>query len=82
MTSSTKVSPLKRLDPQQAAVLVNVTDEELWQEMFAAAAEVKNRVYGPRIVTFAPLYCSNLCVNSCLYCGFRSENEAQKSAAS
>ena len=69
---------LKRLDPQQAAVLVNVTDDDLWQEMFAAAAEVKNRVYGPRIVTFAPLYCSNLCVNSCLYCGFRSENNEQK----
>lgn len=45
--------------------------------MFKTAAEVKNRVYGPRIVTFAPLYCSNLCVNSCLYCGFRRENDIQ-----
>ena len=39
---------------------------------------MKNRVYGPRIVTFAPLYCSNLCVNSCLYCAFRRENAAEQ----
>jgi 2-iminoacetate synthase len=69
---------LQRLDPHQAAMLVNVSDEDLWQEMFNTAAEVKNRVYGPRIVTFAPLYCSNICVNSCLYCGFRRENKDQK----
>ena len=24
---------------------------------------------------FAPLYLSNLCVNGCLYCGFRSANK-------
>jgi 2-iminoacetate synthase len=27
-------------------------------------------------VTFAPLYCSNICVNNCLYCGFRNSNDA------
>jgi len=69
---------LERLDPADTAALLNVTDEDLWQEMYEAGREVKNRVYGPRIVTFAPLYCSNLCVNSCLYCGFRRENQAEK----
>ena len=29
-------------------------------------------------MTFAPLYCSNFCVNSCLYCGFRRDNNLQK----
>jgi 2-iminoacetate synthase len=29
-------------------------------------------------VTFAPLYLSNLCINSCLYCGFRRENTTEK----
>ena len=69
---------LERLDPVETAALLNVEDEELWQEIFETAGEVKNRVYGPRIVTFAPLYCSNLCVNSCLYCAFRRENTTEK----
>jgi len=69
---------LHRLEPAQTATLLNVEDEELWEEMFQAALEVKLKVYGPRIVTFAPLYCSNLCVNSCLYCGFRKENTKEK----
>ena len=69
---------LHRLEPDETAALLNVEDETLWEEMFSAAGEVKNRVYGPRIVTFAPLYLSNLCVNSCLYCGFRKENTTEK----
>ena len=69
---------LERLDPVETAALLNVEDEDLWQEIFQTAREVKNRVYGPRIVTFAPLYCSNLCINSCLYCAFRRENVTEK----
>lgn len=44
------------------------------EEIFAAARAVKDKVYGKRIVLFAPLYISNLCSNSCLYCAFRAEN--------
>ena len=69
---------LERLEPHQTAALLNVQDQALWDEMFEAAREVKDRVYGPRIVTFAPLYLSNLCVNSCLYCAFRRENAGEK----
>ncbi|HEY9594117.1 MAG TPA: [FeFe] hydrogenase H-cluster radical SAM maturase HydG, partial [Spirochaetia bacterium] len=29
-----------------------------------------------RVVTFAPLYVSNRCVNRCRYCGFRADNAA------
>ena len=39
--------------------------------MYALAKEVKERIYGKRIVLFAPLYLSNYCVNNCAYCGFR-----------
>jgi len=69
---------LQRLEPHQTAALLNVEDEDLWEEMYRTALDVKLKVYGPRIVTFAPLYCSNLCINSCLYCGFRSENTQEK----
>jgi len=50
----------------------------LWEEMFETAGEIKRKVYDNRIVTFAPLYCSNLCVNNCLYCAFRRENSVEK----
>jgi len=69
---------LERLDPPDTAALLNVEDEDLWQEIFDAARTVKNSVYGARVVAFAPLYCSNLCVNSCLYCAFRRENATVK----
>lgn len=71
-----KSKELVRLDPDETAALLSCQDEELWQEMYQSGLEIKHKVYGRRIVTFAPLYISNYCVNSCIYCGFRSENQA------
>lgn len=69
---------IETLEPDETAALLNVKDPELWQEIFDAAAKIKKKVYDSRIVTFAPLYCSNLCVNNCVYCGFRRENTVIK----
>jgi len=69
---------IKRLNPEETAALLNVEDAELLKEMFDAAGKIKKKVYDNRIVTFAPLYLSNLCVNDCLYCSFRKNNSAQK----
>jgi 2-iminoacetate synthase len=55
---------------------MRVTDESLWEELFTAAAKAKRAIYDNRVVTFAPLYCGDLCVNDCTYCGFRKSNEA------
>lgn len=66
---------LERLEPDETAALLNVKDPELWEEIFETAGKVKEKVYGNRIVTFAPLYLSNYCVNSCAYCGYRKENK-------
>lgn len=62
----------------ETAKLINVTDPELWDEINEAALAVKRKVYDNRIVFFAPLYCSNLCVNNCAYCGFRTDNKEEK----
>ena len=67
---------LNRLEPDDTAALLNCTNEDLWQEIFDAGLQIKHKVYGRRIVFFAPLYVSNLCVNNCAYCGYRTENEA------
>jgi len=63
-----------RLDPEEMAVLINAEDPKLVEEIFEGARELKKRVYGNRIVLFAPLYLGNECINDCQYCGFRSSN--------
>jgi len=67
---------LERLDPSETAALLGCRDPGLWEEMYSAGLRIKQKVYGRRIVFFAPLYISNFCVNNCAYCGFRRENNA------
>ena len=69
---------IETLLPEETAALLQVTDPALLEEMTAAAWQVKHKVYDNRIVTFAPLYMSNLCVNRCAYCGFRCDNAQQR----
>lgn len=69
---------IETLSPDETATLLHVTDPDLLLEMQEAALAVKTKVYDHRIVTFAPLYLGNECVNNCLYCGFRGENEAAR----
>ena len=68
---------VETLKPEETAILLNVEDDDLWEEIFRAGGEVKKQVYDNRIVTFAPLYLSNFCVNSCLYCAFRKQNASE-----
>lgn len=65
-----KAESAKGLEPLEAAALLQVEDPAVWDRVFAAAKRVKERIYGSRIVLFAPLYLSNYCVNSCTYCGY------------
>ncbi len=74
-----KALAIERLDPDELAALIGLADDDdMWDEIFDAALKIKKAVYDNRIVFFAPLYCSNLCVNSCVYCGFRKENSGLK----
>ncbi|HNY64921.1 MAG TPA: [FeFe] hydrogenase H-cluster radical SAM maturase HydG [Deltaproteobacteria bacterium] len=73
-----KSRELKGLDPEEAAVLLQVRDPELNGLIFEAAHDIKNAIYGNRLVMFAPLYTSNRCSNNCLYCGFRRDNRELK----
>ena len=68
---------IKTLAPDETAALLNVTSPEMWEEINQTALEVKKKVYDNRIVFFAPLYCSNFCVNNCAYCGFREANNRE-----
>ncbi len=67
-----------RLSLDETSILINATEPEFIQEIKNAARQLKEQVYGKRIVLFAPLYVGNLCINNCEYCGFRAENKSQK----
>ncbi len=71
-----KARALKRLTLWETASLVAAEDRQSVDKVLAAAAEVKNAIYGNRVVLFAPLYISNLCKNNCLYCGFKRDNRS------
>lgn len=65
----------ERLNLEETAVLVNADDPELIEEIKQGARELKEKVYGNRIVLFAPLYIGNKCINNCEYCGFKASNK-------
>ena len=66
---------------EDVAVLSSISDPDLLGELFDAARDVKDAIYGARLVLFAPLYVSNMCSNDCLYCAFRVRNKELKRRA-
>lgn len=68
----------ERLNMQETAVLLNVKDPDLVEEIKQGAKVLKEKVYGHRIVLFAPLYIGNKCTNNCAYCGFKASNQSVK----
>ncbi|MGH4050816.1 MAG: [FeFe] hydrogenase H-cluster radical SAM maturase HydG [Clostridium sp.] len=65
----------KGLTHREAAVLLECDLEDEKEKMFKLAKEIKKKLYGNRIVIFAPLYLSNYCVNGCVYCPYHAKNK-------
>jgi len=65
----------KGLSHREAAVLLECDQEDLNEEIYALARQIKQKLYGNRIVMFAPLYLSNYCVNGCVYCPYHYKNK-------
>lgn len=63
------------LSHKDIAILLQTKDEEQLNEMYKLAGEIKESIYGRRIVIFAPLYVSDYCVNNCVYCGYKRCNK-------
>lgn len=70
-----KSTTLKGLTHDEVAKLIHVEDTQLLREIFAVAGSIKQKIYGNRVVMFAPLYISNYCVNNCTYCGYQHQNK-------
>lgn len=60
---------------REAAVLLQSDHDEVISSIYSAANQIKENIYGRRLVFFAPLYISNYCVNNCIYCGYRRDNK-------
>ncbi|MFK4784780.1 [FeFe] hydrogenase H-cluster radical SAM maturase HydG [Fusobacterium sp. MFO224] len=73
-----KAEQCVRLEPEETAILIQNQDPETIEEMYQLAYQLKHEVYADRLVFFAPLYCSDECVNRCRYCGFRCDNGVMK----
>ncbi|MGC2424542.1 MAG: radical SAM protein, partial [Nitrospirota bacterium] len=76
-----RAAELKGLSIRDAAALLMAEDVDAVKTICEKAAEVKEAVFGPRVVLFAPLYLSNYCSNDCLYCGFRKSNSLARRKA-
>ncbi|MFI3286732.1 MAG: [FeFe] hydrogenase H-cluster radical SAM maturase HydG [Rikenellaceae bacterium] len=70
-----KAAKSSGLTHREAALLLECDDIEIVNQIYKLASEIKERIYGRRIVIFAPLYLSNYCVNGCLYCPYRLKNK-------
>ncbi|RJQ25297.1 MAG: [FeFe] hydrogenase H-cluster radical SAM maturase HydG [Peptococcaceae bacterium] len=66
------------IEPAEAAVLLQAEDPEIVAGICRVAGMVKEKIYGRRLVFFAPLYISDHCVNNCRYCGYRRDNRFER----
>lgn len=70
-----KASVCTGLTYQEAAVLLECDLPDIIARIYKLANEIKLKIYGRRIVMFAPLYLSNYCVNGCKYCPYHMGNK-------
>lgn len=69
-----KAARREGLEPFDVAKLLQIQDSRQLQKLYKIAGNLKNAIYGDRIVIFAPLYISDYCVNNCKYCGYQKCN--------
>jgi 2-iminoacetate synthase len=77
-----KAKKQERLSLEDVSILLNSSQQERVENIFSLAKEIKERVYGNRVVLFAPLYIGNKCTNSCTYCGFKASNDIMRKTLS
>lgn len=70
-----KAKKMKGISHKEAIVLLDCELEDLNEEIYKLAREIKQEFYGNRIVMFAPLYLSNYCINGCEYCPYHAKNK-------
>lgn len=70
-----RAADCKGLTHREAALLLECEIPEAVEAIKELAVKIKEKLYGRRIVLFAPLYLSNYCINSCVYCPYHIKNK-------
>nr|WP_330369509.1 hypothetical protein [Clostridioides mangenotii] len=70
-----KAQNREKLTYKDIAILLEIENKEQTDKLYKIAGQIKDEIYGNRVVLFAPLYISNYCVNDCAYCGFSRSNK-------
>lgn len=65
----------KGLSHREAVTLLACEIPEINDQIYNLAKRIKLNYYGNRMVLFAPLYLSNYCINSCVYCPYHIKNK-------
>lgn len=60
---------------EKLLTLISPAAEDYLEQIAHLAAQLTVQRFGRTIRLYAPLYVSNYCINSCLYCGFNRQTE-------
>lgn len=63
------------LTASEIAFLLGQTEEFQMEQIFAAAREMREAVFGNKVFMYGFVYFSTYCQNSCTFCYFRKENQ-------
>lgn len=63
------------INQDDLAALLSPVAKKYLEPMALKSREITLRRFGKTIKLYAPLYVSNSCVNSCVYCGFNRKNQ-------
>lgn len=67
---------------QRMAALISPAASNYLEIMARQAHDLTKQRFGRTIQLYAPLYLSNHCVNSCLYCGYNTDTEFERTRLS
>lgn len=72
----------KRMDFEDYLALISPSADFYLEEMANLSAQITLERFGKTILLYMPLYLSNECRSSCLYCGFSFENKIPRKTLS
>ncbi|MBL7215998.1 MAG: 2-iminoacetate synthase ThiH [Phycisphaerae bacterium] len=70
--------PAGRFSSDRLLTLVSPAAENFLELMAQQAHQLTIRRFGRTIQLYAPLYVSNVCINSCQYCGYNAQTELKR----
>lgn len=68
----------RHLGPEGLMSLLSAEAAPYIEQMAQRAHSITQQRFGKVINLFAPLYLSNVCMNSCIYCGFNTRNPVER----